>query len=185
MLFNPQYAKNIPHEYLATAKFNDVNKFNEINMIDSLPSISIIKIANYLTKVTAILNQIFVAVKLISAITIIIGLIVISSAIMVQGKVKEFQNLVFKILGFSKKEIIFSSVIEFLIMFMSVIFIAILFAATGSYFIIENIFELNWLFDFKSLILLGFIIGLVTLFLIIATNLKFLSPKVYPLIRNQ
>ena len=50
---------------------------------------------------------------------------------------------------------------------------------------LENIFELNWLFDFKSLILLGFIIGLVTLFLIIVTNLKFLSPKVYPLIRNQ
>ncbi len=185
MLFNPQFAKNIPHEYLATAKFKDVNQFNEINMIDSFPSISIIKIADYLTKVTAILNQVFVAVTLISAITIIIGLIVISSAIIVQGKIKEFQNLVFKILGFSKKEIIYSSIIEFLIMFMSVISIAMLFAAIGSYFIIENIFELNWLFDFKSLILLGFIIGLITLFLIITTNLKFLSPKVYPLIRNQ
>ena len=185
MLFNPQFAKNIPHEYLATAKFKDVNQFNEISMIDSFPSISIIKIADYLTKVTAILNQVFVAVTLISAITIIIGLIVISSAIMVQGKIKEFQNLVFKIVGFSKKEIIYSSIIEFLIMFMSVISIAILFAAIGSYFIIENIFELNWLFDFKSLILLGFIIGFVTLFLIITTNLKFLSPKVYPLIRNQ
>jgi len=185
MLFNPQYAKNIPHEYLATAKFNDVSKFNEIKMIDSLPSLSIIKIADYLTKVSAILNQVFVAVTLISAITIIIGLIVISSAIMVQGKIKEFQNLVFKILGFSKKEIIFSSVIEFLIMFKSVILIAVLFAVIGSYFIIEKIFELNWQFDFKSLIILGFSIGLVTLFLIIITNLKFLSPKVYPLIRNQ
>ncbi len=185
MLFNPQFAKNIPHEYLATAKFKDVNQFNEITMINNFPSISIIKIADYLTKVTAILNQVFVAVTLISAITIIVGLIVISSAIMVQGKIKEFQNLVFKILGFSKKEIIYSSIIEFLIMFMSVISIAILFAAIGSYFIIENIFELNWLFDFKSLILLGFIIGFVTLFLIIITNLKFLSPKVYPLIRNQ
>ena len=185
MLFNPQYAKNIPHEYLATAKFNDVSKFNEIKMIDSLPSLSIIKIADYLTKVSAILNQVFVAVTLISAITIIIGLIVISSAIMVQGKIKEFQNLVFKILGFSKKEIIFSSVIEFLIMFKSVILIAVLFAVIGSYFIIEKIFELNWQFDFKSLIILGFSIGLVTLFLIIITNLKFLSPKVYPMIRNQ
>ena len=185
MLFNPQYAKNIPHEYLATAKFNDVSKFNEIKMIESLPSLSIIKIADYLTKVSAILNQVFVAVTLISAITIIIGLIVISSAIMVQGKIKEFQNLVFKILGFSKKEIIFSSVIEFLIMFKSVILIAVLFAVMGSYFIIEKIFELNWQFDFKSLIILGFSIGLVTLFLIIITNLKFLSPKVYPMIRNQ
>ena len=185
MLFNPQYAKNIPHEYLATAKFNDVSKFNEIKMIESLPSLSIIKIADYLTKVSAILNQVFVAVTLISAITIIIGLIVISSAIMVQGKIKEFQNLVFKILGFSKKEIIFSSVIEFLIMFKSVILIAVFFAVIGSYFIIEKIFELNWQFDFKSLIILGFSIGLVTLFLIIITNLKFLSPKVYPMIRNQ
>ena len=185
MLFNPQYAKNIPHEYLATAKFNDVSKFNEIKMIESLPSLSIIKIADYLTKVSAILNQVFVAVTLISAITIIIGLIVISSAIMVQGKIKEFQNLVFKILGFSKKEIIFSSVIEFLIMFKSVILIAVLFAVIGSYFIVEKIFELNWQFDFKSLIMLGFSIGLVTLFLIIITNLKYLSPKVYPMIRNQ
>ncbi len=185
MIFNPQYAKNIPHEYLATAKFKDVSKFNEIKMIESLPSLSIIKIADYLIKVSAILNQVFIAVTLISAITIIIGLIVISSAIMVQGKIKEFQNLIFKILGFSKKEIIFSSVIEFLIMFKSVILISVLFAVIGSYFIVEKIFELNWQFDFKSSIILGFSIGLVTLFLIIITNLKFLSPKVYPMIRNQ
>ena len=103
MLFNPQFAKNIPHEYLATAKFKDISKFNEGAMLDALPSLSMIKIADYLSKVTAVLNKVFIAVTLISAITIVIGLIVISSAIIVQGKIKEFQNLVFKILGFSKK----------------------------------------------------------------------------------
>ena len=113
MLFNPQFAKTIPHEYLATAKFKDQTKFKENKLLEMLPSISIIRIADYLTKVTNILNKVFIAVILISAITIIIGLIVISSAIIVQGKIKEFQNLVFKILGFSKKEIILSSVIEF------------------------------------------------------------------------
>ena len=41
-------------------------------------------------------------------------------------------------------------------MFKSVILIAVLFAVIGSYFIIEKIFELNWQFDFKSLIILGF-----------------------------
>ena len=101
-------------EYLATAKFEDQKKFKETKLLEILPSISIIKIADYLKKVTNILNKVFIAVILISAITIIIGLIVISSAIIVQGKIKEFQNLVFKILGFSKKEIILSSVIEFI-----------------------------------------------------------------------
>ncbi len=184
MLFNPQFAKNIPHEYLATAKFNS-NKFDETKMIEIMPSLSMIKIADYLAKVTAVLNKVFIAVTLISAVTIIIGLIVISSAIMVQGKVKEYQNLVFKILGFSKKQIIFSSLIEFIIIFKSVILISILFAVIGSKFIIENIFELVWMFDFKILIYLGFLIGFVTLILILLTNLKYLNPKVYPLIRNQ
>ena len=184
MLFNPQFAQNIPHEYLATAKFNS-NKFDETEMIEIMPSLSIIKIADYLTKVTAVLNKVFIAVTLISAVTIVIGLIVISSAIMVQGKVKEYQNLVFKILGFSKKEIILSSLIEFIIIFKSVILIAIFFAVIGSKFIMENIFELVWMFDFKVLIYLGFSIGFVTLLLIMLTNLKYLNPKVYPLIRNQ
>ena len=184
MLFNPQFAKEIPHEYLATAKFNS-DKFDETEMLEIMPSLSMIKIADYLLKVTAVLNKVFIAVTLISAVTIIIGLIVISSAIMVQGKIKEYQNLVFKILGFSKKQIIFSSLIEFIIIFMSVILIATFFAVIGSKFIMENIFELVWQFDFKVLIYLGFSIGFVTLILILLTNLKYLNPKVYPLIRNQ
>ena len=185
MLFNPQFANNIPHEYLATAKFDLIEKFDETSMLDVLPSLSMIKIADYLNKVTDVLNKVFIAVTLISAVTIIIGLIVISSAIMVQGKVKEYQNLVFKILGFSKKEVILSSLIEFIIIFKSVILIAVLFAVIASKFIMENIFELVWAFDFKVLIYLGFSIGSVTLFLIMLTNLKYLNPKVYPLIRNQ
>ena len=185
MLFNPQFANTIPHEYLATAKFKDQTKFKENKLLEILPSISIIRIADYLSKVTNILNKVFIAVILISAITIIVGLIVISSAIIVQGKIKEFQNLVFKILGFSKKEIVLSSIIEFILIFFSVILIAIFFAVIGSYYVIENIFQLVWQLDLKILFNISGSIGLVTLTLIMLTNLKYLNPKVYPLIRNQ
>jgi putative ABC transport system permease protein len=185
MLFNPQFANNIPHEYLATTKFKNIENFDEISMLEVLPSLSMIKIADYLNKVTSVLNKVFMAVTLISAVTIIIGLIVISSAIMVQGKIKEYQNLVFKIIGFTKRDVILSSIIEFLIIFNSVILIATFFAVIASKFIMENLFELVWKFDFEVLLTLGFSIGLVTLLLIMLTNLKYLNPKVYPLIRNQ
>ena len=49
----------------------------------------------------------------------------------------------------------------------------------------ENLFELVWKFDFEVLLKLGFSIGLATLLLIMLTNLKYLNPNVYPLIRNQ
>ncbi|MDC0205569.1 ABC transporter permease, partial [Pelagibacteraceae bacterium] len=174
MLFNPQFANTIPHEYLATAKFKDQTKFKENKLLEILPSISIIRIADYLSKVTNILNKVFIAVILISAITIIVGLIVISSAIIVQGKIKEFQNLVFKILGFSKKEIVLSSIIEFILIFFSVILIAIFFAVIGSHYVIENIFQLVWQLDLKILFNISVSIGLVTLALIMLTNLKYL-----------
>ena len=185
MLFNPQFVSNIPHEYLATAKFSNKNKFEETKLLITLPSLSIIKIKDYLSKVTNVLNKVFVAVILISSITIIIGLIVISSAVIVQGKTKEFQNLIFKILGFSRKEVIISVIIEFLLVFSSIILIAILFAIIGSYYVIENIFNLTWEINLNLIINLGLGIGAITLILIMFSNYKYLSPKVYPLIRNQ
>ncbi len=75
--------------------------------------------------------------------------------------------------------------IEFMIIFSSVILIAVLFATLGSKFIIETIFNLQWLWDLSIIFYLGLSIGLVTLVLIMLTNVKYLNPKVYPLIRNQ
>ena len=185
MLFNPQFANKIPHEYLATAKFENLEKFDEILMLESLPSLSMIKIADYLNKVTDVLKKVFIAVTLISAVTIVIGLIVISSTIIVQGKVKQFQNLIFKILGFSKKEILFSSIIEFVINFISIILFSTFFAVITSKYIIESIFQLKWSFDFNLFANISISIALVTLVLIILTNLRYLNPKVYPLVRNE
>jgi len=185
MLLNPQFAKNIPHEYLSTVKFDNIEKFNDTEFLERFPSVSIINISDYLSKVTDVLNKVFIAVSIISAITVIIGLVVISSAIIVQGKIKTFQNLVFKILGFSKKEIIFSSIMEFIINFISIILFSTLFAVIASKYVIENIFQLKWQFDFILFMNLSTAIGFITLLLIIFTNLKYLSPKVYPLVRNE
>ncbi len=185
MLLNPQFAENIPHEYLSTIKFKNIKSFNEVNFLDKFPSISIIKISDYLSKVTDVLNKVFIAVSIISAVTVIIGLVVISSAIIVQGKIKIFQNLVFKILGFSKKEIIMSSIIEFIISFLSIIFFSTIFAVLASKFIIENIFQLKWLFEINIFFYVTIGVGVATLALIIITNFRYLSPKVYPLVRNE
>jgi len=185
LLLNPQFANQIPHEYLSTVKFNNIENFNDTKFLDQFPSVSIIKISDYLSKVTDVLNKVFVAVSVISTITVIIGLVVISSAIIVQGKIKIFQNLVFKILGFSKKEIIFSSIIEFIINFVTIILFSTLFAIIASNYIIEDIFQLKWKFDLILFANVSIAVGLITLILIIFTNLKYLSPKVYPLVRNE
>ena len=76
MLLNPQFAKNIPHEYLSTVKFDNIEKFNDTEFLETFPSVSIINISDYLSKVTDVLNKVFIAVSIISAITVIVGLVV-------------------------------------------------------------------------------------------------------------
>ena len=48
MLFNPEFETNIPYEYLSTTKFDRLDKFDETKMLEIFPSLSMIKIADYL-----------------------------------------------------------------------------------------------------------------------------------------
>jgi putative ABC transport system permease protein len=185
MLINPSFAENIPHEYIATAKFKNLPDFKEGAFLQKFKNISTIKVSNYLGKVTEIINKIFIAVIIISSIAVIIGLMVISSAVIVQARLSVYQNLIFKILGINSKNLMLASIIEFLITFLSIIFIAAFFSVFVSYFVIETIFRLSWSLEIINSSVVLLFIGIITIILILINNYKFLSPKVYPLVRNE
>ena len=106
ILFNPQYASEIPHEFLSTVKFKDDELVNLSNLINQLPTMTYIKVSEYIKKQKTFLNKLFVVSILISGVVILIGLIVISNAISVVGNLKVYQNLVLSILGLEKSNII-------------------------------------------------------------------------------
>ena len=58
-------------------------------------------------------------------------------------------------------------------------------AASFSYFVIETIFRLSWSLEIVNSALVLLLIGIITVVLILFNNYRFLSPKVYPLVRNE
>ena len=184
MLLNTNYANTIPHEYLATVKLSEQNNFQEYELLKIFPNISSIKIANYAQKINQLLNQVNIAVLALAAIIILIGLLVISSAILVQGKNKIYQNLVFKILGLNKNQIIKTSLLEFIILFFNTIILTLLISFTASYLVVHYIFNIEWHFDLFNIFLVYLLTGIFTMALIILNTYKNLNPKVYPIIRN-
>ena len=184
ILLNTNYAQAIPHEYLATVKLSEQNNFQEYELLKSFPNISSIKIASYAQKINQLLNQVNIAVLALAAIIIFIGLLVISSAILVQGKNKIYQNLVFKILGLKKIQIIKTSLLEFIILFSNTIILTLLISFTASYLVVQYIFNIEWHFDLFNIFLVYLLTGIFTMALIIVDTYKNLSPKVYPIIRN-
>ena len=183
MLINPSFAKKLPSEILATVKFD--KEVKNINLLNEFPNVSFIEVRSYLQKISNLLNKIYLSISLVSLVVIFIGFFVIVSAIIVQGKSKIYQNLVFKIIGLSKLQIIKSSIIEFLILYGVTIFFSTIFSIIISNLAIQRFFNLSWEFDFNTFFIIISFIIILSLLLIFFTNFKYLTPKIYPLIRNE
>ena len=183
MLINSSFAKKLPSEILATVKFD--KEVKNINLLNEFPNVSFIEVRSYLQKISNLLNKIYLSISLVSLVVIFIGFFVIVSAIIVQGKSKIYQNLVFKIIGLSKLQIIKSSIIEFLILYGVTIFFSTIFSIIISNLAIQGFFNLSWEFDFNTFFIIIIFITVLSLLLIFFTNFKYLTPKIYPLIRNE
>ena len=184
MIFNISYAEKIPHEFIATINLPNNITINESELLKIFPNISSIKVASYIEKINNLLNKVSLAVLTLSLVIIVIGFLVISSAILVQGKSQLYQHLIFKILGLKKSIIIKTSILEFTIIFLTTIGFTTLLSSLASYLILNNIFNIEWAFNMPVTFLIFFIVGIVTLLMILKTTMKNLDPKVYPLIRN-
>ena len=185
IIINNSFVDKLPYEYIGTLSSN--LSINEIQskILKQFPNISVIKIGNILSKVSIILNKILIAVTSISLVIVAIGLIVIISAILVQTNLRTYQNLIYKILGINFSTLVKAACLEFLFIYLSIIFFAITIAALGSYYIVENIFRLEWIFDLDLTLTLTMVTGIITFILILITNKNTFNPHVYPLIRNE
>ena len=92
------------------------------NLLQKLPNITYIKVSDYLNKTKKFLNKLFISSILISSVIILIGLIVISNAVSVIGKLKVYQNLVLRIIGYEKSNIYKMIIFESLILSIPILF---------------------------------------------------------------
>ena len=185
MIINSSFAKKLPSQILSTVKFENVKNFNTIKFLEKFPNVSYIEIKSYVKKISNLLNNIYLSVSIVTLIITIIGFFVIVSAVMVQNKIKVYQNLVFKIIGLSKKQIILVSIYEFIILYLFTIFLSTFFSILISKYTMLNLFQILWEFDIRTFLYVIFVITFLNFFLIIYSNFKNLSPKIYPLIRNE
>jgi putative ABC transport system permease protein len=185
IIINQAFANKLPFEYVGTLKSNLSTDEIQSKVVKQFPNISAIKIDRILSKVSEVLNKIFIAVTGISLVVIVIGLIVIVSAVLVQTTFRKYNNLIYKILGVNFPTILKAMTLEFVIIYLTLVFFAITVAVAGSYFVVENTLGLDWTFD--SILTLWIVVAtaIVAFILIVIANKNIFSPKVYPLIRNE
>lgn len=184
ILFNPQFASKIPHEFMSTVKFKNKDLKSLSNLLRMLPNITYINIAEYLKKTRDFLDKIFIVSILISSLVILIGLVVISNAVSVIGNLKVYQNLVLRILGFEKSNIIKLIIFESLILFLPIIFFSLIFSFIFSYIFITYFLSINWHFSYLIPLIISGLFMFVLILTILISNRKYLNFNTYTLLRN-
>jgi len=185
IMINTAFADQLPYEYVGTLKSEVPSGDMQAQVMRQFPNISAIKVDRLLSKVAEIMNKIFIAVTSISLIVIVIGMIVIVSAVLVQTSLRKYNNLIYKILGVDFATILKAMSLEFAIIYFTLLSFSISAASLASYFVVENIFSLEWQFDLGLTLMLTVSTGVVTFALILLANKNMFSPAVYPLIRNE
>ena len=135
VLFNPKYASKIPHEFMSTVKFENEEAVKLSDLLNKLPTVTYIKLSDYINKTKNFLNGLFTVSLLISGTVILIGLIVISNALSVIGNLKVYQNLVLRILGFGRLNTLKLIIFESFILFIPIVISSQILSIIFSYFL--------------------------------------------------
>ena len=169
---------------MSTVKFENEELVSLSNLLRKLPTITYIKLSDYISKTKNFLNNLFVVSILISVVVILIGLIVISNAVSVIGNLKVYQNLVFRILGFEKLNVFKLIIFETLILFIPIIIFSLIFSIIFSYFFVTEFFSINWYFPISVTLIISILFMLIFIVTLLISNRKYLNFNTYHLLRN-
>ena len=169
---------------MSTVKFENEEAVKLSNLLRKLPTVTYIKLSEYVNKTKIFLNSLFALSILISGTVILIGLMVITNSLSVIGNLKVYQNLVLRILGFGKLNTLKLMIFESLILFIPIVISSLTFSIIFSYFFVTNFFGIDWYFPLS----VSFIISVLFLFVFFTTllisNRKYLNFNAYSLLRN-
>ena len=184
ILFNPKYASTIPHEFMSTVKFKNEESVKLSNLLRKLPTVTYIKLSEYINKTKNFLNSLFIVSILMSGIVILIGLIVLSNALSVIGNLKVYQNLVLRILGLGKFNMIKLIIFESLILFIPILISSVTFSIAFSYFFVTNYFRIDWYFPISVTLIISSLFLIIFFITLLISNRKYLNFNAYYLLRN-
>ena len=185
VLFNPKYASKIPHEFMSTVKFENEEAVKLSDLLNKLPTVTYIKLSEYINKTKNFLNGLFTVSLLISGTVILIGLIVISNALSVIGNLKVYQNLVLRILGFGRLNTLKLIIFESFILFIPIVISSQILSIIFSYFFVTNFFGIDWYFPLSVSLIITVLFLFVFFTTLFISNRKYLNFNAYSLLRNE
>lgn len=179
MMVDPSSLKNAPYTYVATAKTTlkeEAVIYREL--YQKFPSISVVRMKEILDNALSLLGKISSAIDVMAAITILSGVLVLAGAIAAGHRARIYDAAVLKVVGATRKDILKTYVIEFILLGLVTGVIAIGLGTLAAYLVINNMMGMSWQLPFY--IPLGTVTGSISVTLIFGMVSIWLAISVRP-----
>lgn len=146
LVFSPGPIEDAPHSYMATVHVPEGGDRALSRAVGTaFPSASIIRIADVIAGAQDILGQLSAAIRAAASVAILAGIAVLIGAVAAARRARSYDAVLLKILGATRGQILAGFLAEFVILSTLVAVLALLLGAAGGWYVVTQIFELEWL----------------------------------------
>ena len=177
--------QNAPHSWIATTTTANKEMNNTLieKIVSNFSNISSVSVKETYVAIKSILNLLITIVNSIALVTLLSGVIVLAGILNVSKKDKLYEVAIFKILGASPKKIIFLWLQEFLIIGLMASLISILIGMSVSFILVNYIFQIDYYFNYITLMTLSLIVPFLITIVSFLKMLKLIYSKPLDVLR--
>lgn len=170
MVFSPNALKGAPHNLLATVSLPpDVAPETEAALGraigKALPTVTVIRVKDALDAAATILEKVMAAIRVAGAVTLVAGALVLAGALATAQRRRVLEAVVLKMLGATRRRVITSHVLEYLLLAVIAGTCAMALGAFAAWIAVEEVMRIPFTFSAGAVLgALALATGLVLLF---------------------
>jgi putative ABC transport system permease protein len=145
IVFSPGYIEEAPHSLLASvysAPARDGAVAREV--ASALPSVTMIRVGDLIAQIGVALGQIALAIRAAGAVTVAAGIAVLVGAVAASSRARRYDAVILKLLGGSARQVLSAQAIEYALLSLIVVLVALVIGAIAGWYVVVRVFELAW-----------------------------------------
>lgn len=170
MVFSPNTLQGAPHNLLATVNLPPETSISAEAGLGravgkAFPSVTVVRVKDVLNTATEILEKVMVAIRVAGAVTLIAGALVLAGALATAQRRRVLEAVVLKVLGATRRRILLSHLLEYLMLAAIAAVFAVALGALASWIAVSEVMKIPFTFSLSAVLTaLAVAIGLVLAF---------------------
>lgn len=146
LVYSPGPIEGAPHSYMATLGVPpSAERAVSRAVVQNFSSASVIRVGDVIANAGTLLGQLSAAVRAAASVAIAAGIAVLIGAIAAARRARIYDAVILKVLGSTRRQVLFSLLAEYAVLALIVSAIALGLGVAGGWYVVTEVFELEWL----------------------------------------